>query len=117
MAHLEEAEAPADLAPIVPTAMGTGAGPLEEEAASAVVAVAAAAEAGHPMVVTTMVLLSNKVLPKATWEATVVTSQETPRKIHTIRAPAMISSLSSSMHPRTDRVAIVKVMEETMKVR
>ena len=118
MAHLEEAEAPADLAPIVPTAMGTGAGPLEEEAASAVVAVAAAeAEAGHPMVVTTMVLLSNKVLPKATWEATVVTSQETPRKIHTIRAPAMISSLSSSTPPRTDRVAIVKVMEETMKVR
>lgn len=113
MAHLEEAEAPADLAPIVPTAMGTGAGPLEEEVASAVVA-AAAAEAGHPMVVTTMVLLSNKVLPKATWEATVVTSQET-RKIHTIRAPAMISSLSSSTPPRTDRVAIVKVMEETMK--
>ena len=54
MARLEEAEAPADLAPIVPTAMGTGAGPLEEEAASAVVV---AAVEGHAVGIGTTLLL------------------------------------------------------------
>ena len=113
MARIEEVEDLADLALTAPTAMKTGAVPLEEEVAS-VVAAAAEVAGGHPTVAMAVVpRLMIKDLRKGTREATITTTQEAARKITIIRTPAMVSSTPL----QTGGPITTRVTEETTKVR